>query len=277
MHDFHAAHPVVVGIDGSQAALGAAVWAAREAVARKLPLKLVSVIYNAELLGADTSRTADRGADQLAAARSALAEARRAVAATTSAIAVETEVLWGNPLATLIELSRSAAMVCVGAIGVEHACHRAGSTAAALAGSASCPVAVIRRADAGHPPARGCIVAEADGTPENSAVLGWAMAEAGLRDAPLRVIAPHRPRPGAADEDDSAVRAQLARRIEHWARRFPQVAAEPVVVHGDVADYLVEHAGSIQLFVSGTRDRRSLGWPGDAGGCSVLTVGGTHL
>lgn len=36
--------PVVVGIDGSQAAIGAAEWAIDEAVTREVPLRLVAVI-----------------------------------------------------------------------------------------------------------------------------------------------------------------------------------------------------------------------------------------
>lgn len=213
---------VVVGIDGSPAACSAAVWAAGEAAERNLPLKLVYVIHAA-------GDPADPP-DPEAAARHALDEAREAVRA-TARVHVETESPHGNPLATLIELSHSAAMVAVGSVGVAHTCHRAGSTAAALAGSAGCPVAVIRTPGPGQ--RGGPIVAEVDASPDNRAVLGWATAEAELRHAPLRMV--------TAD---------------------------------DVEDYLSKHAESIQLFVSGTRDRRSLGWAGNTGGCSVLTVGG---
>jgi nucleotide-binding universal stress UspA family protein len=268
MRDFHSARTVVVGIDGSRAALDAAVWAIDEAAGRDIPLKLVYVIYRADLPGTGVSC----GTGELTAARATLADARRAVETAAELIGkpvkIETEVLRGNPLATLIELSRSAAMMCVGSIGIGCACHRAGSTAAALAGSARCPVAVIRRPDAvrsAAPPAgAGCIVAEVDTSPDNNAVLQWAMAEAKLREAPLRVIA------------SSAVQAQLSRRIDRWAELYPDVAVESVMVHGDVAEYLSCDAEPVQLFISGNRDRRSLGWPDDARGCSVLTVGGTH-
>ncbi|MDT5344341.1 MAG: hypothetical protein QOE52_3525, partial [Mycobacterium sp.] len=36
--------PVVVGVDGSDAAVGAAVWAVKEAIRQDVPLRLVSVI-----------------------------------------------------------------------------------------------------------------------------------------------------------------------------------------------------------------------------------------
>ncbi len=248
MHDQKSPHAVVVGIDGSPAARNAAVWAAGEAADKNLPLKLVYVIHSA-------AEPTDPP-DPVAAASSALADARDAVQ-TTPGLQVETESLHGNPLATLIELSRSAAMVAVGSVGMAHSCHRAGSTAAALAGSAGCPVAVIRNPDSVQ--RAGPIVAEVDASPDNRAVLGWAMAEAKLRHAPLRVI--------TSDE-------LLRRRLDEWAQRHPDLPIDTVTAT-DIGGYLGANAGSIQLFVSGTRDRRSLGWAEDTGGCSVLTVGGT--
>ena len=42
MHDHYAPSPaVVVGIDGSRSAVGAALWAVDEAVSRDIPLRLV--------------------------------------------------------------------------------------------------------------------------------------------------------------------------------------------------------------------------------------------
>lgn len=275
MHDVHSPPSIVVGIDGSPAASDAAVWAAGEAASKNVPLKLVYVIHAA---GHPVS------AGAATAARSALAGARRAVETAAPSVAlsvplpvplrIETEVLHGNPLATLIDLSRSAALGSVGSTGVAHTCHRAGSTAAALAGSAGCPVAVIHSTDVGQ--RVGLIVAEVDASPDNSAVLGWAMAEAKLRGAALRVLTPARP---GGTATGSPARARLVRLIDHWAQRYPDVKVDLVTVPGAdyLADYLADNVESIQLFVSGTRDRRSLGWADNTGGCSVLTVGGVGL
>lgn len=246
----HSSPGVVVGVDGSPAATSAALWAADEATSRGLALTLVHVIYQP-------------GPDTAAVARAALAGAQRAVEAApapgSQPVRVQATVLRGNPLATLIELSRTAALVSVGSIGVAHTCHRAGSTAAALAGSADCPVAVIHQQPGGRRAGR--IVAEVDAAPENVAVLGWAMAEARLRGAPLAVITSGDP-------------ALLQPRIENWVRRYPDVHLASVSRVDDVTGYLAEQADAIRLFVSGIRDRRSLGFTDDAGGCSVLTVGG---
>ena len=262
MHHSHTAPPVVVGIDGSPDAWSAAVWAVDEAASRDLPLKLVYVIHQPGIHQPGFGGGPAGGVDKVSAANAALSQARDAVQAVEPTVKVETEVLWGNPLSTLIGLSQSATMLCAGSIGIEQICHRAGSTAAALAGAADCPVAVIH-----HPPRQhvgtGYIVAEVDVAPENNDVLGWAMAEARLREAPLRLVVAGEP----------ARRAQLDRRVEHWAGLYPDVDVETITVPS-VADYLAENAESVRLFISGTRDRRSIGEAGGAAGCSVLTVGG---
>ena len=245
--------------------MSAATWAAGEAVSREIPLKLVYVVHHlgaAPAAGDDALR-----ATETAAGRAALADAQRAARAAEADLDVQTELRWGNPLAILIELSRSAVMVCVGSAGIEHACHRAGTTAAALAGSAWCPVAVIRGHQLDRRADNGYIIAEVDTSPDNNLVLRWALAEAKLRRMPLRVVSCDQP-------------AQVNHLIDHWAPRYPEVAVEPVSLTGDVADYLAdclaEDSESVQLFVSGTRDRRSMGWPAAAGGCSVLTVAGAR-
>lgn len=248
MNEVLSSPTVVVGIDGSPAARSAAVWAADEAADRNLPLKLVYAIHPA---GDPTDPP-----DPLAVASIALSGACDAVRA-VAGVHVETESRRANPLATLIELSYSAAMVAVGSVGLAHSCHPPGSTAAALAGSARCPVAVIRKPQTRQ--RAGSIVAEIDASPNNRTVLRWAMAEAKLRQAPLRLVT-----------SDGEVR----RRLDDWAQHHSDAPVAAVIGADDVAGYLAANAESIRLFVSSTRDRRSLGWADGAGGCSVLTVGG---
>ena len=163
----------------SQAATHAAGWALDEALSRDIPLRLVYVIEQS-----DFPRPGFTDA-RLAAARSALYDVRRAVEATGKPVKVETEILRGEPLTKLIEESRSAAMICVGSIGLKHAHRGVGSTSAALAVSALCPVAVIGR-PVGQPATSriGGVVVEAD----SGAALRYAFQEARLRQAPLRAI-----------------------------------------------------------------------------------------
>ncbi|MEZ0366855.1 universal stress protein [Mycobacterium sp. pUA109] len=258
---------VVVGVDGSKAAVRAAVWAIDEAVSRDIPLRLVSVIDPRDLCGADADRI------HFGAARTALHEARCAVEATGAQVKIETDVVTGNPAAKLAEESRCASLVCVGAIGVKHACHGLGSVAAALVELACCPVAVIDQA-AHRPrtPDTAAIVVEAD----NGVVLRHAFEEARLRSAPLRIVACRR---AGSPEDDTSrlLHAHLNRRIAPWVRLYPEVPVQTVAVSGSVCRYLAAHAESVQLFVTGPRGHRcDIGRP-DLVDCSLLAVPGSRL
>jgi nucleotide-binding universal stress UspA family protein len=241
----YSAPTIVVGVDGSKSATNAACWAVDEAASRDLPLRLVYVIEPSHLLGpgAEVSR--------VAAARSALYVARRAVETTGKPVKIETEVIQGKPLAKLLEESRSAAMICVGAIGRKHAHDGVGSTAAALAVSALCPVAVIRRpVGQSATPGTGRVVVHAD----NGVALHYAFEEARLRQAPLRAISVS-PAAGPDDADEKRLaQAQLGRRIDRWTRLYPDVQVEAAVVRGDVDRYLAANDEPDQLFVTDSQE-----------------------
>jgi nucleotide-binding universal stress UspA family protein len=265
MRDFPSAPAIVVGTDKSPAATHAAAWAAEEAASRDIPLRLVHVIDPAELCGAD-ART------HYAAARATLYVAQRAIEATGWPVKVETHIVLGRPAAKLIEESASAAMVCVGSIGIKHACRGMGSVAVALARSASCPVAVIRARRAATPEA-GSIVVEGD----NGVVLHHAFEEAKLRGASLQVVASWRAgTPDDVGDKSRLVRAHLNRKTASWMRLYPGVQVEPVAIRDSVCRYLAANADSVRLFVAGVRggycDLGSLPAPVD-----VLTVCRNHL
>lgn len=241
---------VVVGIDGSRAGVRAASWAVPEAVSRDIPLRLVAV----------SEGTAE---DAHAAVQAATAAAEAAGAA----VRIEAEVLSGSPTLALLEASRTAAMICVGAVGLRHlAHHRIGSTASALVASAHCPVAVIRGLDDGTDQAEpGWVVVEVDETPDSAAVLQCGVGEARLRSAPLRVLGAWQSRytdvhdSQAVAEGNRLVRAQLDRRLAEWKQRYPDLDVRPVAVHGSMLNYLSRNAGSIQLVVVGSRNSEGVG------------------
>lgn len=214
---------VVVGIDGSPAALRAALWAIDEALGRDVPLRLVAV--------------AEPGEPEAEAA-SAVRAAAAAVDAAERGVRVQTEVVSGAPTLTLLEESRTAAMICIGAVGLRHfGSHRIGSTPAALVASAHCPVAVLRGQ---HKPA-GSVLVVLDGTSSDAIVLQSAVAQARLRSAPLRVL-------GNAGPGGT----RTERRQSQWRRRYPDIDVAPV--DGGIHDYLNAHAARTQLVVIGARN-----------------------
>ena len=183
MNGLHTQPAVVVGVDGSTAALRAALWAVDEAVSRDIPLRLVHA------LDGDGVWSRDDTARTFATAERAVRRVIAAVEATDKPVKIEVDITKGPPVGTLVRASRSAAMVCVGAVGSDHfQPDRVGSTAAAVATSAQCPVAVIHGFGRPTRPHAGWIVVEADESPDNGVVLGAAVDEARLRNAPLRVI-----------------------------------------------------------------------------------------
>jgi nucleotide-binding universal stress UspA family protein len=184
MEDRYSPSPtVVVGSDGSRSAVDAALWAVDEAVSRDIPLGLVYAV-DPNTAGTDPHD----GARELARAEVAVRYALTAVESTDKPIKIEVEILQDLPTKALLQASRRADLLCVGSMGLKHSAQgRIGSTAAALASSARCPVAVVR----GHDPLRAeqqWVVAEVDESAASEGVLPLALEEARLRGAPLRVL-----------------------------------------------------------------------------------------
>lgn len=259
---------IVVGVDGSRAAARAALWALDEAIGRGLELRLVAA--------AETDHDTDAAQAALRAAVTALESAGR-----PGMPAIRTEVVAAGPIVALLEAGRTAAMICLGAVGRRHFEHnRLGSTVSALVASARCPVAVVR---AGDRAASGLVVVELDQSPDSAGVLQFAVEEARMRAAPLRVLGtweddghgPHRPA-----ESDHMVRIQLDRRLETWKHRYPDLDVAPVAVRGSALSYLQEHRDAVQLVVVGVRNSAGvaelLGPAGHAAlrdtDCSILLV-----
>ena len=282
MNGLHTQPAVVVGVDGSTAALRAALWAVDEAVSRDIPLRLVHTLDGEDLEPDDRAR-------KRASAERAVRRVIAAVEATDKPVKMEVDITKGPPVGALVRASRSAAMVCVGAVGSNHfQPGRVGSTATALAGSSHCPVAIIRGHSRPTRPHANWILVEADESPGAGVVLETAITEARLRDAPLRVITCWQPPyadPEAAVEGDCRIRAQLDRRLARWRRRYPDLQAEVVAVHGSISDYLATHAAELQLLVVGARGpghvREVVGPAGNAAlgdsDCVVLVVDHQHL
>lgn len=241
---------VVVGIDGSAAAVTAALWGVDEAVSRDIPLRLVCAIEPQT-----SPLSPQQAARALATAEIAVREAFTAVESLELPVKVEVEIVQEPAERALIVASRSATLVCIGALGRDHALgRRVGSVAAAVSRTAHCPVAIIRRHDPTSA-AAGFVVAELDLASDSTSVLACALEEAHMRGVPLRVATTWKARftdvhdPRAVADHNRLTRAQLEKRLAPWRRRFPDVDVAPVVARGSILNYLAEHAHSIQLLV----------------------------
>lgn len=256
------ADSIVVGIDGSKAAVTTAQWAVDEAISRNAALRLVYVIDVANggsSRGGDVSLELQYGETELRAAEAA-------VQGLGKPVKVDTAIRRGDVDEILLEESRSAAMICLGSVGVGAVASRLfGSTAVALATGAHCPVAVIRTG--GEPPHGEWIVVVVDGRADSDEIIRYALEEARLRKAPLLAL-------GAMEYDE------LGQRLEDWLPRYPDVEVTPCTSRGGPAEYLARHDESVQLLVTGAVDAQQLtrllgphahpvlGHPR----CSVLTV-----
>jgi nucleotide-binding universal stress UspA family protein len=237
--------PVVVGVDGSHAALNAAQWAVTEAISRGTVLRLVYA-----------QGPADHGSTVTSRASRALEAAYAAVSADSRAIDVQTACLVGRAEQVLVEESKDASMVCIGAGGRFGA--PLGPLASALGHHAQCSVAIIRE---GQDQRAGVISVVLDDAPDNDAVVHQAMREGRMRHATVR---------------------QIDRRVNSWVRRFPDVHVETVAAGcGPHCAHEPESAVP-QLAVVGRADAQRIGelvspnchpivgYPE----CSVLLVGG---
>lgn len=260
--------PIIVGIDGSQAAIAAALWAVDEAIGRATPLRLISVIKQHHA-------SADDYARDLAHAETALRTAQLAIKSGEQALDVETDTPRGPAGAVLVEASRDAEMVVVGSSGIGRFARAIlGSTATELAEKAHCPVAVLRTNVDQPPPVINWVVVRMSDAYGNDAVVEFAAWEAMLRRAPMLVL-------GRRPEDlTDHVDGAFERRVADWRYRHPEVRVYPITTKSGISTFLATNNERVQLAVIGGDEAdqlaRLVGPSGHAlfrhPDCSVLIV-----
>jgi nucleotide-binding universal stress UspA family protein len=266
---------VVAGVDGSEPALHAALWAAREAQVRGVPLTLVHAVHLPDAAAAprgpenvDQSRAADVGILDAVSAQ---------VRDAHPDLVVETEISPLSPTHRLAELSAPEVLVVTGTRGHGgFAGMLLGSVSRALAAHADGPLVVVR----GPEPetVAGPVVLGVGLEPAESAV-EYAFSAARRYEATLRVVrawpvmvpgsgmpeyAPMGlggvrpmgvPDPQTRDKDE---KADAARAIEAVRSRFPDVRLEITALAGNPVPVLRTTSSDARLIVVGSRRRRGL-------------------
>ncbi|WP_203457298.1 universal stress protein, partial [Mycolicibacterium sp. CBMA 361] len=151
-------------------------------------------------------------------------------------------------------------LLCLGSLGIAHATgHRLGSTAATLATSALCPVAIVRNgrhwsAQPQH------VVVEVDESADSVHVLDAGVSEARLRGAPLTVLATSQTQLSDVRDEtqDEKACARLDKRLTRHRRSNPDIEFNPVAVRGSTMNYLDCQTDSIQLLVVGRHRRHGI-------------------
>lgn len=258
--------PIVVGVDGSEPALQAVRWAARDAAYRHAPLHLVYALGVVELLtGAPVVPHGIGPDERLRANAWRHLNAAEEVAHEAAKVAVECELEPGAARWVLLDAARRARMLVLGFAGYGSFFgeHRLGSTAAHLAAQSGCPVAVVR---GGPRPDEAPVVVGLDGSPQSDAALAYAFEEADYRGAPLVAMR------AWADTDARAVLTEprflfdtapyvqteqrlLAEQLAGWGAKYPDVRAKRVVATGRPGRKLLELSRDAQLLVVGSRGR----------------------
>lgn len=258
---------VVVGVDGSSAALDAVRWAAAETACRGAELRLVTAAQWAvpSPMGMTTLGQERLRRVLVEAAEDALAEAAAEARRIAPEVEVRTEVATGTPTPTLLARSREAALLVLGCRGLGgFAGLLAGSVTISVAAAAACPVVVVRGivGSTGRLP----VVVGVDGSPHSEAALAFAFAQASARRVPLLAVhvwSDTMIDPIAAPAVDWAALAigaeeVLAERLAGWGEKFPDVEVGRRVVRDNAAATLVEMSVGAQLVVVGSRGRGAL-------------------
>ena len=262
---------VMVGYDGSTMSQTAAHWAAREAVARGLPLVLAHA-FTPPIGGFSDGYISSVGADVVAtmqeSADASLLEMVAALAAAHPQLDVRHQVLVASPSAALIEASADASLLVVGSRGLGG--FRGlilGSVGVQVATHSQCPTVVLR----GEPsPSADCVVVGIDNSPLSAPALEFAFDFASRHG--LRLLAVHAwdisthdvlgttatmPVPNlqdlGADEERMASEA-----LAGFRGSYPDVDVEEHLIKGNTAKAIVEAGKNAALIVVGSRGRGEL-------------------
>ena len=269
---------VTVGVDGSGESLAAADWAAREALRREAPLRLVHVREPDP--ASPAGAYADAGTrDHWA--RRIPRDAASGLAERYPHLELTAEQVTGHAADVLTDLGKEAELLVIGTRGLGVvAGFLVGSVALTTVAHVPCPVVLVRagtteedarRQPAGDPATPGPyrdVVLGAELYRPCDELFAFAFEAAARRGAPLRVVHAWNP-PLVYGIDPIAVDTGLATELAEesaralkdalrpWRGKYPEVEVNAQALVGRPARHLLEAASDASLVVVGRRNRRS--------------------
>ncbi|MBY8339541.1 universal stress protein [Streptomyces spinosirectus] len=260
--------PITAGVDGTEESFAALDWAAREAVRRGLPLRVVQA-WSFQPYEAIDAADPDTQAGWV---RDALDEAVRGVTGRHTGLDVAADVVSGDTVETLLDAAANAEMLVLGSRGHGPVVgFLLGSVGQQVIVGTKRPVVLVRAGDQPTAEAAGReIVVGQQGEPEDSVdALRFAFETAARRGATVRVVrAWSLPpvfaySPGSMELLDEAgglepfEKKALGAALQPMRELFPDV---PVIEHveiGSAGQVLLSVAGRAQLMVVGRRAHRT--------------------
>ncbi|MGW3942947.1 universal stress protein [Streptomyces phaeochromogenes] len=268
--------PVVVGLDGSRESFAAADWAAREALRRGLPLRLVHAWEGLPDEGTEATLPELRAPQYHA--RRVLRTALEQLNERYPQLYIAAEQVRRQPGPALLAEAENAELLVIGSQGPSGVGgFFSGSVALATVAHVEQPVVLVRAGftatdehlpdSSGKPSLREphrdvAIAVDTGGSCDE--VLEFAFRAADLRDAPLRAVhAWHMPLghgiPG--DEEHARLRGvadqELTALLQPWRDKYPSVLVREALYEGRPAHVLVRAANGAALLVVGRRRRRT--------------------
>ncbi|MBC9716049.1 universal stress protein [Streptomyces sp. TRM66268-LWL] len=273
------ARTIIVGLDGSRESQAAAEWAAREAVMRRTPIRLLHVwqpvpdpMAQAPLLGAETHQHWTERVPR---------ESAEGLRLRHPGVQVTTEQRTGTPAEALLDAAEGAELLVLGSRGLSGlAGFLIGSVGQSVVARAEVPVILVRAGEqaadehvqdpAGIPSAATAfrpVVLGLDTDSPHDTVITFAFEEARRRKAPLSVVTGWKVPPyyfyalaTGVDPREEFTReraAELAEVLLPWREKYPEVEVTETCGLGSPAVHLVDAAQDSSLVVVGRRIRRS--------------------
>ncbi|MFD3589989.1 universal stress protein [Streptomyces sp. NPDC058683] len=259
--------PITAGVDGTEESLAALDWAAREAVRRGLPLRVVHAwrYEEQEALGADRDTQHGWVSD-------GVTESVRTVTERHPEVAVSVDVVAGDPVEVLVEAAAGAELLALGSRGHGPVVgFLLGSVGQQVIAEASRPVVLVRAGDRPTAEAAGreVVVGQQGVAEDSAAALEFAFETAAARGATVRVVRAWTLPPVFAYSPGSLKlldetgglepfeKKALSEAVRPLRERFPDVPVAEHLEMGSAGQVLLSVAGRAQLMVVGRRAHRT--------------------